>query len=309
MDGARKSIHLFDLDDTLIRTEARVHVRDASGTLLKSLSPAEFTLYRPSPGEVLDFSEFSDLGILSRGIVVKYTKSIIETILRYGTRSEFGILTARSDKKLHAPFLIRLFRSLFGVRLSNELIFAVSDARFSGYKDRGAKLKESRGIDPPIPFAKLSVSQRKALVIAEDLVGRGYNDISFYDDSRENLESFKVMRQAFPHVVYKPHFIDPTWAARLEEFRLSGSESKSLIKGASSVRIILEHHGERAVDLNSAMRALEAGRAVKLESVPVWLVCEDGKFYLRRHPEEVGPEELGQNEVGPEEAGPLQPPL
>lgn len=285
MDGARKSIHLFDLDDTLIRTEARVHVRNGSGTLLKSLSPSEFTLYRPVSGEVLDFSEFSDLGILSRGIIVKYTKSIIETILRYGTRSDFGILTARSDKKLHAPFLIRLFRSLFGVRLSNELIFAVSDARFSGYKDRGARLKESVGIEPPIPFAKLSVSQRKALVIAEDLVGRGYNDISFYDDSRENLESFKVMRQAFPHVVYKPHFIDPTWAARLEEFRLSGSGSKSLIKGASSVRIILEHHGERAVDLNSAMRALEAGRAVKLESVPVWLVLEGGKFYLRSSPD------------------------
>ncbi|MEO6094433.1 MAG: hypothetical protein ABIW76_01720, partial [Fibrobacteria bacterium] len=121
MEVARKSIHLFDLDDTLIRTEARVLVRNGEGELLRSLSPSEFTLYRPAEGECLDFREFSDLGILSRGIVVKYTKSIIDTILRYGTRSEFGILTARSEKKLHAPFLIRLFRSLFGVRLSNEL--------------------------------------------------------------------------------------------------------------------------------------------------------------------------------------------
>ncbi len=282
MEGVRKSIHLFDLDDTLIRTEARVLVRDGQGGLLRSLSPSEFTVYRPEAGETLDFHEFSDLGILSRGIVVKYTRSIIETILRYGTRSEFGILTARADKKLHAPFLIRLFRSLFGVRLSNELIFAVSDERFSGYKDRAAG---ARGDGPPVPFAKLSVSQRKALVIAEDLVGRGFNDISFYDDSRENLESFKVMRRAFPHVVYKPHFIDPTWKARLAEFWESGAEHKPLIKGASSVRIILEHHAGKDTDAYAALRDLESGIPFKLASFPVLVVCEDGKFHLRRDPQ------------------------
>jgi hypothetical protein len=275
MDGQRKSIHLFDLDDTLIRTEARVLVRDAQGALLRALAPAEFTVYQAAEGEVFDFREFSDLGVLSRGIIVKYTKTIIDTILKYGTHSEFGILTARADKKLHAPFLIRLFRSIFGVRLSNELIFAVSDRRFSGYKDRG-------GMAGSAPFSTLSVSQRKAMVIAQDLVGRGFNDISFYDDSRENLDSFKVMREAFPHVTYKPHFIDPTWKARLGEFWASGSDSKALIKGASSVRIILEHHSGYGADHHPAMRVLLDGTPIRLDTVPVWVVWEDGKFYLRR---------------------------
>ncbi len=278
MDEARtrKSIHLFDLDDTLIHTNARVLVRDAQGGTLRVLSTAEFTGYRPADGEVLDFSEFSDLGILSRGIVVKYTRTIIDTILRYGTRSEFGILTARADKKLHAPFLIRLFRSLFGVRLANEYIFAVSDARFSGYKDRAAAAAAG------VPFSKLSVSQRKALVIAQDLVGRGFNDISFYDDSRENLESFKVMRQAFPHVAYRPHFIDPTWKARLQEFWDSGAARKTLIKGAGSARIILDHHSRRSAEMESALADLQAGDPIKLDTVPVWILCEGGKFYLSR---------------------------
>jgi hypothetical protein len=275
MDAQRKSIHLFDLDDTLIRTEAKVLVRDGEGRLLRSLAPAEFTVYRPVSGEVLDFREFSDLGILSRGIVVKYTKTIIDTILKYGTHSEFGILTARADKKLHAPFLIRLFRSIFGVRLANEYIFAVSDRRFSVYKDRG-------GSAGTVPFSSLSVSQRKAMVIAQDLVGRGFNDISFYDDSRENLESFKVLRRAFPHVTYKPHFIDPTWKARLIEFWESGADSKPLIKGPSSVRIILEHHSRSGSDHHPALRALSDGEPVRLETVPVWLVQEDGRFFLRR---------------------------
>jgi hypothetical protein len=272
---SRKSIHLFDLDDTLISTSARVLVRDGQGGLVRALSTADFTGYKPAPGEAFDFREFSDLGILSRGIVVRYTRTIIDTILKYGTRSEFGILTARADKKLHAPFLIRLFRTLFGVRLANEFIFAVSDARFSGYKDRAAAAAG-------IPFSRLSVSQRKALVIAEELVGRGFNDISFYDDSRENLESFKVMRQAYPHVAYRPHFIDPTWKARLGEFWDSGAERKPLIKGASSVRIILDHHSRWSADHGAAMRNLSDGKPIKLDTVPVWVCFEEGKFCLRR---------------------------
>jgi len=275
MDVPRKSIHLFDLDDTLIRTDARVLVLDPRGQDARSLSPAEFSAYRPEPGEAFDFREFSDLGILSRGIVVKYTKSIIDTILRFGTRSEFGILTARGDKKLHAAFLIRLFKSLFGVRLAKELIFAVSDERFALYKDR-------RDRDGAGPFAALSIAQRKALVIAEDLVGRGFNDISFYDDSRENLQSFNVLREAFPHVTYRPHFIDPTWKARLAEFVDSGSPSKVLLKGAHSVRLILEHHSSYRTHHDPAILNLLHGKPIRLETVPVWLVFEEGRFYLRR---------------------------
>ncbi len=271
----RRSIHLFDLDDTLIRTEARVWVKNSGGVPTVSLSPAEFSLYRPKAGESFDFREFSDLGILSRGIVVKYTKTIIDTILKHGTRSHFGILTARGDKHLHAPFLIRLFRSLFGIRLAKEHIFAVSDRRFSEYKDNRAQALE-------VGFLSLSIAERKALVIAEDLVGRGFNDISFYDDSRENLESFKVMREAFPHVVYKPHFIDPTWKARLKEFWESGADRKSLIKGASSVRIILEHHSTYGPDHDRAVLNLMESRPIRLNSVPVWLVFEEGRFFLRR---------------------------
>lgn len=276
MDAApeRRSIHLFDLDDTLIHTDARVLVRNPSGGLVRALTTAEFTGYRHGPDEMLDFTEFSDLGILSRGIVVRYTRSIIDAILAYGTRSEFGILTARSDKKLHAPFLIRLFRSLFGVRLANEYIFAVSDVRFSEYKDRIG--------DAGMPFSQLSVSQRKALVIAEDLVGRGFNDISFYDDSRANLDSFKVMRQAFPHVTYRPHFIDPTWKARLDEFLIAGKERKALTKGAASVRILLEHHTRRGLDYEPAMLSLSEGKPIRLDSLPLEIAFADGKFWLRR---------------------------
>ncbi len=280
---ARKSIHLFDLDDTLITTSARIWVVDGDGKPIKSLLPAEFTGYRPKMDEAFDFHEFSDLGILSRGIVVKYTKSIIDAILKHGTRSYFGILTARPEKNLHAAFLIRLFRSLFGIQLAKEHIFAVSDERFAAYKDKSF---QDFGSDPSLPsgrFSSLSVAQRKALVIAQDLVGRGFNDISFYDDSRENLNSFKVLVEAYPHVVYKPHFIDPTWAHRLAEFWESNIESKLLIRGAGSVRILLEHHAFVDQNLEEALSTLQNGTAIPLNTYPIFLVFENGKYFLRRH--------------------------
>ena len=280
----RKSIHLFDLDDTLITTEARVWVKHKDGKAKQALTPAEFSLYRTLPGETFDFQEFSDLGILSRGIVVKYTKTIIDTILKHGTKSQFGILTARADKKLQAPFLIRLFRSLFEIHLAKEHIFAISDQRFTSYKDSAReKFYQSTSLLSG-RFSNLSVAERKALVIAEDLVGRGFNDISFYDDSRENLNSFKVLREAYPEVVYKPHFIDPTWKARLSEFLESKLETKLLIKGESSIRIILEHHsnfGNRHAD--TMLRLLE-GQSIPLETYPIVIVKESNRFYLQRLP-------------------------
>lgn len=284
--GSRKSIHLFDLDDTLIQTEARVWIVNLAGEKVFALTPSEFTSYRPKVEEKFDFTEFSDLGILSRGIVVKYTKTIIDTILKQGTESQFGILTARGDKKLHAPFLVRFFKSLFGIRLAKENIFAVSDTRFSIFKDKVRADPKNRMEDEldlsPKNFLALSVAERKALVIAEDLVGAGFNDISFYDDSRENLNSFKILRQRFPNVVYKPHLIDPTWKVRLGEFAASELERKPLLKGLVSAKLILENHSEFGEHWAMAQSVLEKSGKIQLEHFPILLVFDSGRYFLKR---------------------------
>jgi|GEM_PF-1499190 len=279
VDPARRSIHMFDLDDTLMRTAAQVRVLDADGLEKRALTPAEFTDYKLGEGESFDFRDFGNVGILARGVLVKYTRTIIETIVARGTRSDFGILTARGDKRLHAPFLIRLFQGLFGIRLRNALIFNLSDERFIRHK-------EERGLPPDLPegfagksYAKLSVPERKALVIGQDLAARGYNDISLYDDSRENLNAFKVIHKAFPGVAYHPHFIDPTWKVRLEEFRASEATRKALTSGRSSALILLENHSRYAENPEAGLRALEERGEVKVGG-GVSLVLAEGKYAL-----------------------------
>lgn len=269
----RRSLHLFDLDDTLMTTAAKVWVRQEITGYSHALTPAQFTTYSLQEGEVFDFREFSDVGILSRGIVVEYTREIIGQITGRGTKSHFGILTARGDKTLHAPFLIRLFRDLFGLRLRKNLIFAVSDERFSRHKDR---LPHSRGK----PFRALSVAERKASVVLEDIIARGYNDISFYDDSRENLAAFRHLAKGFPDLVFKPHFIDPTWTQRLSEFVASGLVAKTLIGGEKSVRLLLRHHGEKSDQVESQLQSLQAGETIVLPHWPVSLARQDGRYKL-----------------------------
>lgn len=275
----RRSIHVFDLDDTLIRTAAKVRVLGPDGAELRSLTPAEFTNYSLGEGERFGFRDFGNVAILAKGEPVGYTRAIIEAIVRNGTRSDFAILTARGDKRLHAPFLIRLFRGLFGITLRNSLVFNLSDERFLRYKD-GVELPEAlRGELSERTFSKLTVPERKALVIGQDLAARGYNDISLYDDSRENLEAFKVVHKAFPAVTYRPKFIDPTWRERLREFRESGKPRKPLISGKASALILLQHHSRYGENPEAGLRALQERGRVTLAG-GIRLTYADGRYAL-----------------------------
>jgi hypothetical protein len=279
--SSRRSIHVFDLDDTLIQTAAKVRVMGPEGAERRALTPAEFTTYRLGEDETFDFRDFGNVSILARGALVGYTRTIIETLLKNRTRSDFGILTARGDKRLHAPFLIRLFQGLFGIRLKNSLIFNLSDERFLRHKD-GKELPEAlREVFSGRSFSKLTVPERKALVIGQDLAARGYNDVSLFDDSRENLAAFKVIHKAFPQITYRPHFIDPTWHARLEEFRASGKPRKALTSGRASALILLEHHSRYHENPEAGLRTLQERGAVSLEG-GVRLVFAEGKYALER---------------------------
>ncbi len=269
----RKSIHVFDLDDTLMESSARVWVlASTEAKVLKSLSTAEFTHYVLQSGEVFDFREFSDIGILSRGIAIPYTRDILKKIMDHGSKSHFSILTARPEKKMHAPFLIRLFKNLFGIELHKDLIFTISDERYARFKDKTH------------PFSSLRVAEKKALVIADELISKGYNDISFYDDSRDNLSSFLKLRETYPEINFKAHFIDPTWRIRLHEFKAASEMEKFLQKGWISAEIILRNF---YLGFNTDLycqQKLENGEVLLLanEFNGFGVICKAGKFYLTK---------------------------
>ena len=51
-----RRLHIYDFDETLVKTMATVRVM--GGESVKKLTPAQFAAYQPSPGDAFDFAEF-----------------------------------------------------------------------------------------------------------------------------------------------------------------------------------------------------------------------------------------------------------
>ena len=55
----RKILFAFDLDDTLIKTNSKVIVRN--GDQVKELTPGEYAVYEPQEGDQFDYSQFENI--------------------------------------------------------------------------------------------------------------------------------------------------------------------------------------------------------------------------------------------------------
>lgn len=160
-------ILLFDVDDTLIKSDVKVHVIK-NGEVIKKLSSTEYNSYKLQPGESFDYSEFEDEDILNnRSVFLKYW----DTLQReYKDGTHIGILTARSNKDM----FYRFFKSN-GITIKNELVFAINDPRLN--------LKGS------------TIEDRKAEVIKR-LAKWGYRTMVFFDDNEANLKTAKKLEKS-----------------------------------------------------------------------------------------------------------------
>ena len=62
-----KTICIFDLDDTLVKTDAKIKVyQKETGDLLHSLTPQQYNDFE-NHGHILDFDDFDDLQVLLKG--------------------------------------------------------------------------------------------------------------------------------------------------------------------------------------------------------------------------------------------------
>lgn len=157
-----KRITVFDLDDTLVSTSAKIRVIDAAtGREIAALTPSQFNKFEKDNAHFLNFDDFESFEILKQGKPLK-TFLILQKL--YYSGGEIAIVTARSSRKLISDFFLE-----HGIKLKRNLIFAVNDpeAGFTGH-----------------------VYDRKKQAI-EQLVEKGYNDLLFYDDYLPNLTAVK----------------------------------------------------------------------------------------------------------------------
>jgi hypothetical protein len=100
---AMKTLHIFDFDDTLVKSDARVVITSPDGSV-KELSSEEYAKYTPQDGETEDFSDF-DSYPKNPEIIEPVFEELLNSIDSDGV-SRVVILTARSNPVPVRAFLI-----------------------------------------------------------------------------------------------------------------------------------------------------------------------------------------------------------
>lgn len=171
-----KGLTIFDIDDTMFVSKARVLVK-VNGKTVKALSPSEFNKYKLSKGEEFDFGEFKSSKLFYQSAtpiarMVEKAKAIIKNATAKG--SKVIVVTARADMDDKDLFL-KTFEA-HGIPMDN--VYVERAGNMSGKKSAAAK----------------QIIFKKYLDTGE------YARIRLFDDHEENLEALLDLQREFPEV-------------------------------------------------------------------------------------------------------------
>ena len=170
-----RTLNVFDIDDTLGTTAAKVHV-NKDGKRIKSLDAAEYNHYKLKPGESYDYSD------LRSGKIFRETFKPINNVLdrakeiiwNQSENSHSIILTARSD-------------------------FADKDEFLQAFRDHGFPIdhvyvERSGNLNKLNKHSPAHVN--KGVILKKYLSSGKWDRVRMWDDSTKNLEMlFKVASQ------------------------------------------------------------------------------------------------------------------
>jgi len=159
-----RKLRIFDFDDTLVRTNSKIHVERPGGKKF-SLTTSEFAVYEPKGDEKFDYSDF---GKLVEPKKIKKYNELFKRIVNAAGKRKVTILTARGAQQ---P--IREYLKMIGMEGKVNIV-ALADRR---------------------PEAK------KRYV--KTMIEHGYDDIFFIDDSKDNVRAVKSLKKEFPHIKMK----------------------------------------------------------------------------------------------------------
>lgn len=176
---------IFDIDDTLLHTTAKIKVVDEKGNVVRELTNQEFNNYQLQPGEQFDFGEFRNAEKFnkeSKPIVPMIRK--LKTILAHAGNAKVIMLTARSDFDNKELFLDTFAKH--GIDMSRVHVH------------RAGNLP---GEDIP--------AEKKAVWVRRYLNTGHYGHVRLYDDSMSNLRVFKALKKEYPQVDFRAIYVGP----------------------------------------------------------------------------------------------------
>lgn len=188
-------LHIFDIDDTLMHTTAKIKVRDEKGKVVKSLSNQEFNDHDLEYGHSYDFGEFrssdkfKDESNPIRPAIAKL-KAIHNNIKnKSNSKSKIIMNTARADFDDKDKFL-NTFKSQ-GIDIDNVHVHRAGNIQ---------------GNEQP--------AQKKLVYIRKHLDTGNFREAHMYDDSKTNLRAFNSLRQEYPNVKFHAWHAQPDGTMR-----------------------------------------------------------------------------------------------
>ena len=182
-----KGLHVFDIDETLFKTNAKIRVRDKSGKLVKVLTNQEFNDHKLQTGQHYDFSEFRNAKKFhdeSEPIspMIDKLNAIHNNIKAGNHNSKIIMNTARSDFD-DKDTVLNKFRK-HGIDVDNTHIHRAGNVP---------------GDDSP--------AEKKNVVLRKHLNTGNYDHVHMYDDSKTNLEQFLKLQKEYPKVKFHAHHV------------------------------------------------------------------------------------------------------
>jgi hypothetical protein len=168
-----KGLTIFDIDETLMKTFAQIHVVKG-GQIIKKLTNQEFNSYTLNPDETFDFGEFRSAELFNKTSIpiqknIKKLIAITKNSLKAG--SKVIMLTARGDFDNKELFL-NTFRKI-GVPID------------SIYVERAGNRTGN-------------VSTVKKQIVSEYLSTGLYRRVRLYDDYLQNCLEFLTLENELP---------------------------------------------------------------------------------------------------------------
>jgi hypothetical protein len=174
-----RTLNVWDIDDTLGKTDARVSVMK-DGKMIKVLDPGQFNSYDLKPGESFNFSQFRS-GKIFRD-TFKPISNVLdrakEIVWNQSENSQSIILTARADFEDHKEFL-QAFRD-HGFPIDHVYVERAGNL---------AKLKSD---------SKAHIN--KGVILKRYMKSGKWDRVRMWDDHEANLDMLHKLGKQFPDI-------------------------------------------------------------------------------------------------------------
>jgi hypothetical protein len=185
-DAGAASLSIFDIDDTLFRTDTKVLVKK-DGKTVRELTPAEYNVNKLESGEEYDFTQFRSSAIFFKtakpiDTVFKTAKKMLAKFAGYAQK-KITIITARDDLDDKNLFL-KTFKK-YGFNIDRVFVHRTGNLKIAG------------------PAAKAQIARN-------ELKNGKYSIARMFDDHTGNLDAFLSLSKEFTTIKFEAFFVDET---------------------------------------------------------------------------------------------------